>query len=317
MAVFELNQIPLLSRSALDRADHLRGDAHALKEGWATARLLRIGRRGAVRYESGALVWEAATELSDEPSPEAVFIGVRDGVHLWAVRDRELAGELRDLRQLADSRIDDFTAGVLSAALALINWHAGAAFHGADGSPMIPAKAGWSRVTEDGREDFPRTDPAVICLIHDGGDRVLLARQHNWPATMFSLLAGFVEAGESLERCVEREMLEEVGLAVRDIRYLGSQPWPFPRSLMLGFCALADPEQPLVFTDGEIAEARWFTRDEVRAALAAGGWPARPGAGIDPDPEVGPKLLLPGAVSIARTIVESWVAADGAGASAK
>lgn len=313
MAVFELNQVPLLSRSALDRADHLRADAHALKEGWATARLLRIGRRGAVRYESGALVWEAAIELSAEPNPDAVFLGVREGVHLWAVRDRELGGELRDLRQLADSPIDDFTAGVLSAALALINWHTGAAFHGADGSPTIPAKAGWSRVTEDGREDFPRTDPAVICLIHDGGDRVLLARQDSWPATMFSLLAGFVEAGESLERCVEREMLEEVGLDVRDIRYLGSQPWPFPRSLMLGFSALADPEQPLVFTDGEIAEARWFTRDEVRAALAAGSWPARPGAGIDPDPAAGTQLLLPGAVSIARTIVESWVAADGTG----
>lgn len=312
MALFELNQIPLLSRSALDRADHLRGDAHALKEGWASARLLRVGRRGAVRYESGELVWEPATELSDEPSPDAVFLGVRDEVHLWAVRDRDLTGELRDLRQLADERLDDFTAGVLSTALALINWHAGAAFHGADGSPMVSAKAGWSRVTEDGREDFPRTDPAVICLIHDGGDRVLLARQSSWPPTMFSLLAGFVEAGESLERCVEREMREEVGLDVREIRYLGSQPWPFPRSLMLGFSALADPAQPLEFSDGEIAEAHWFTRAEVRAALAAGGWPARPGAGLDADSGEA-KLLLPGSVSIARTIVESWVAASPAG----
>ncbi|MFI5720136.1 NAD(+) diphosphatase [Nocardia sp. NPDC051750] len=311
MSVFELNQIPLLSRSALDRADHLRDEAHALKEGWATARLLRVGRRGAVRYESGALVWEPATDLSAEPSPDAVFLGVRDSVHLWAVRDRELAGELRDLRQLADTSIDDFTAGVLSTALALINWHAGAVFHGADGSPTVTAKAGWSRVTEDGREDFPRTDPAVICLIHDGADRVLLARQHSWPPTMFSLLAGFVEAGESLERCVEREMREEVGLDVRDIRYLGSQPWPFPRSLMLGFAALADPGQPLVFSDGEIAEAHWFTRDEVRTALAAGGWPARPGAGLDAGAGSETNtLLLPGSVSIARTIVESWAAAD-------
>lgn len=312
MAVFELNQVPLLSRSALDRADHLRGDAHALKEGWANARLLRVGRRGAVRYESGELVWEPATELSDEPSPDAVFLGVRDAVHLWAVRDRDLTGELRDLRQLADERLDDFTAGVLSTALALINWHAGAAFHGADGSPMVPAKAGWSRVTEDGREDFPRTDPAVICLIHNGGDRVLLGRQSSWPPTMFSLLAGFVEAGESLERCVEREMREEVGLDVREIRYLGSQPWPFPRSLMLGFSALADPAQPLEYSDGEIAEAHWFTRAEVRAALAAGGWPARPGAGLDSDSGEA-KLLLPGSVSIARTIVESWVAAGPVG----
>jgi NAD+ diphosphatase len=172
----------------------------------------------------------------------------------------------------------------------------------------MPAKGGWSRVAEDGREDFPRTDPAVICLIHDGGDRVLLARQHSWPETMFSLLAGFVEAGESLERCVEREMREEVGLEVRDIEYLGSQPWPFPRSLMLGFAARADPGRPLVFSDGEIAEAHWFTRDEVRDALAAGGWRTRPEAG-EAAPAGGARLLLPGSISIARTIVESWVAA--------
>lgn len=308
MAVFRLNQIPLLSRSALDRADHLRADEQSLKEGWPTARLLRVGPRGAVRYESEALVWEAALELSPEPSPDAVFLGVQDGVHLWAVRDEALTGTLWDLRRLVDASIDDFTAGVLSTALALINWHAGAAYHGADGTPTMPAKGGWSRVAEDGREDFPRTDPAVICLIHDGGDQVLLARQHSWPETMFSLLAGFVEAGESLERCVEREMREEVGLEVRDIEYLGSQPWPFPRSLMLGFAARADPGRPLVFSDGEIAEAHWFTRDEVRDALAAGGWRTRPEEG-EAAPAGGARLLLPGSISIARTIVESWVVA--------
>ncbi|MGW0180705.1 NAD(+) diphosphatase [Nocardia sp. NPDC003345] len=305
MASFQLNQLPLLSRSALDRADHLRSDERALKEGWPTARLLRVGRGGAVRYEEGALIWDRALDLAAEPSPDAVFLGVDAGVHLWAVRDIELTGSLRDLRRLADTAIDDFTAGVLSAALALINWHSSAAFHGADGSPTRPAKGGWSRIAEDGREDFPRTDPAVICLIHDGDDRVLLGRQQSWPETMFSLLAGFVEAGESLERCVEREMREEVGLDVTDIQYLGSQPWPFPRSLMLGFCALADPGQPLVFSDGEIAEAHWFSRAEVREALAAGAWRTRPEQGDTG----GPRLLLPGAVSIARTIVESWVAA--------
>lgn len=308
MAVFQLNQIPLLSRSTLDRADHLRTDEQSLKEGWATARLLRVGPRGAVRYESGALVWESALELAAEPSPDAVFLGVRDGIHLWAAHDTALTGNLKDLRRLADASIDDFTAGVLSTALALINWHSSAAYNGLDGTPTMPAKGGWSRVAEDGREDFPRTDPAVICLIHDGGDRVLLGRQATWPETMFSLLAGFVEAGESLERCVEREMREEVGLDVRDIEYLGSQPWPFPRSLMLGFCAQADPEQPLVFTDGEIAEAHWFTRDEVRTALAAGGWRTRPEEG-EVAPAGGARLLLPGSISIARTIMESWVAA--------
>ncbi|MFQ6396423.1 NAD(+) diphosphatase [Nocardia sp. KC 131] len=297
---FQLNRVPLLSRSVVDRAEEIRADAQALKEGWAAAKLLRVNRRGQVRFEDGALVLDAAIELAQEPSPAAVFLGVEEGIHLWAVRDPELTGSLTDLRAMA-SGVDDFTAGLLSCAAALLNWHDKASFNGADGSLTVSSKGGWSRVTESGYEEFPRIDPAVICLIHDGCDRVLLARQHSWPQSLFSLLAGFVEAGESLERCVEREMLEEVGLDVRDIHYLGSQPWPFPRSLMLGFSAVADPEQPLVFSDGEIAEAHWFTRAEVREALAAGDWSAK---------TEDTRLLLPGSISIARTIVESWAESD-------
>jgi NAD+ diphosphatase len=150
-----------------------------------------------------------------------------------------------------------------------------------------------------GHEEFPRIDPAVICLVHDGGDRAVLARQTTWPERMFSLLAGFVEAGESFETCVAREISEEIGLTVSGIRYLGSQPWPFPRSLMVGFHAIADPAEPFAFNDGEIAEADWFTRDEVRAALALGDWSS------DSDS----RLLLPGSVSIARVIIESWAQA--------
>jgi NAD+ diphosphatase len=115
---------------------------------------------------------------------------------------------------------------------------------------------------------------------------------------MFSLLAGFVEAGESFEVCVVREIREEIGLTVRDVRYLGSQPWPFPRSLMVGFHALGDPDEEFAFNDGEIAEAGWFTRDEVRAALEVGDWTSSSES----------KLLLPGSISIARVIIESWAA---------
>ncbi|MGW4091806.1 NAD(+) diphosphatase [Nocardia sp. NPDC004750] len=301
MSAFQLNSVPLLSRSVLDRAEHIRGDAQALKEGWAEARLLRINRRGQVRFDESALILDPAVEFSAEPSPDAVFLGVEEGVHLWAVRDPELEGALTDLRALAGGVVDDRTAALLSTAIALLNWHDKAGFHGADGTVTMSAKAGWSRVTESGYEEFPRIDPAVICLIHDGGERVLLARQASWPKSLFSLLAGFVEAGESLERCVEREMREEVGLDVREITYLGSQPWPFPRSLMLGFAAVADPTQPLTFTDGEIAEANWFTRAQVREALAVGDWSNRDG---------GARLLLPGSISIARTIIESWAAID-------
>ncbi|MFI6040760.1 NAD(+) diphosphatase [Nocardia sp. NPDC051321] len=300
MPVFQLNGVPLLSRPVLDRAEETRADAQALQEGWRDAKLLRVNARGQVRYEDGALILDKAIDLAPEPSPEAVFLGIDGGTHLWAVRDRELQGSLTDLRGMSKT-VDDLTAAVLSTAVALLNWHDKAGFNSADGTVTTSSKAGWSRVTESGYEEFPRIDPAVICLIHDGGDRVLLARQHSWPETLFSLLAGFVETGESLERCVEREIKEEVGIDVRDINYLGSQPWPFPRSLMLGFAAVGDPAQPLVFSDGEIAEAHWFSRTEVREALNAGDWSAQ-GAGA--------RLLLPGSISIARTIMESWAALD-------
>jgi NAD+ diphosphatase len=141
-----------------------------------------------------------------------------------------------------------------------------------------------------GTEFFPRTDPAVIMLVHDGGDRVVLGRQAVWPPGRFSILAGFVEPGESAEAAVAREVAEEVGLRVTDIRYVASQPWPFPQSLMLGFVARADDPGELVLDPDEIEEARWFTRDELRRGD-------------------GPRALPP-PVSIARHILDRWVAGE-------
>ncbi|WP_040811716.1 NAD(+) diphosphatase [Nocardia concava] len=307
MSGFQLNAVPVLSRSTLDRAEHLRADEQALKEGWAQAKLLRMNKRGQVRIDGGTVVLEPATTLAAEPAVDAVFLGVDDGIHLWAVRDNTIEGELADLRAYgATLQLDDFGTGLLATAIALLNWHGKARYSSADGTATVSTNGGWSRTSEAGHEEFPRTDPAVICLITDEpGDRVLLGRQNSWPEGLFSLLAGFVEAGESLERCVEREIKEEVGVDVREIRYLGSQPWPFPRSLMLGFTAVADPEQPLTFHDGEIVEAYWFTRDEVREALAAGAW-GRDNTEVLQTTDR--KLLLPGSISIARTIVESWAA---------
>lgn len=292
---FRLKDVPLLSRTAIDRAEHVRLDPDALREGWSKAKILRVDARGRVRVTESGVVLESAVTIAEQPGEGAVFLGVAEESHLWAVRTPELDGTLKDLRTLGG--VDDFTADLLATAYALLNWHDRAGYHGGDGSTTTTARGGWSRLTATGDEEFPRIDPAVICLVHDGADRVLLARQQAWPATMFSLLAGFVEAGESLEHCVEREVREEVGVDLRDIHYLGSQPWPFPRSLMLGFAAVGDPTQELVFSDGEIAEAHWFTRDEVRAALQLGDWTAR---------ETGARLLVPGSISIARTIIESW-----------
>jgi NAD+ diphosphatase len=160
-------------------------------------------------------------------------------------------------------------------------------------------------VCEQGHEEFPRTDPAVIVLVHDGADKMVLARQPIWPPGWVSVLAGFVEAGESLEMTVAREIKEEVGLDVDQITYLTSQPWPAPRSLMLGFAARANPDQPLQPREGEIEQAHWVTREEVRRMLGeeAMDMSAQPTGSAE-------RKMLPGAVSIARKLIEGWAALD-------
>lgn len=305
---FALRNVPLLSRVGADRADALRTDVDAAVAGWADALVLRVDRRNQVLIADGRVVLGKAGALGERPPEHAVFLGrMPDGRHVWAVRaalegpeDPHTPSEVLDLRR-AGQVFDDVSAQLVATATALLNWHDSARFSPVDGAPTKPAKSGWSRVNPvTGHEEFPRLDPAVICLVHDGHDRAVLARQTVWPERLFSLLAGFVEAGESFETCVVREIAEEIGLTVSDVRYLGSQPWPFPRSLMVGFHAVADPEQEFSFNDGEIAEAAWFTRAEIREALAQGDW-----SSTSPS-----RLLLPGSISIAREIIESWAALE-------
>lgn len=310
VADFQLRNVPLLSRVGADRSDQLRTDVDAAITGWTDAAVLRVDDRGQVLIADGRVVLSDTSSLGDAPPTDAVFLGrIEGGRHVWAIRgtlaapDDRADAHVLDLRR-AGTLFDDVSAQLVSSATALLNWHDSARFSAIDGSPTKPIKGGWSRVNSvSGHEEFPRIDPAVICLVHDGGDRVVLARQTVWPERMFSLLAGFVEAGESFETCVMREIAEEVGLSVRDVRYLGSQPWPFPRSLMVGFHAVADPDQEFAFNDGEIAEAHWFTRGEVRAALEIGDWSSAAASQS--------KLLLPGSISIAREIIESWAHAEG------
>ena len=299
---FQLRKVPSLSRVGADRADHLRTDVDAAVVGWSDALLLRVDDRNQVLFDGDRVVLGSAAAFADKPPGDAVFLGrIADGRHVWAVRaaleapDGD-AGRVIDPRRTSHG-FDDVSAQLVACALALLNWHDSARFSPRDGAPTTSIRGGWARRNLlTGHEDFPRIDPAVICLVHDGGDRAVLARQTMWPPRLFSLLAGFVEAGESFESCVVREIAEEIGLDVRDVRYLGSQPWPFPRSLMIGFHALGDPDQEFAFNDGEIAEAAWFTRAEVRAALEIGDWSS------DSDS----RLLLPGSISIAREIIESW-----------
>jgi NAD+ diphosphatase len=303
---FQLRKVPSLSRVGADRADHLRTDVDAAVAGWPEALLLRVDNRNQVLFAGDRVVLGSAAAFADKPPGDAVFLGrIADGRHVWAVRavleapDGD-AGRVIDPRRTSHG-FDDVSAQLVACALALLNWHDSARFSPHDGSPTTSIRSGWARRNLlTGHEDFPRIDPAVICLVHDGDDRAVLARQTMWPPRLFSLLAGFVEAGESFESCVVREIAEEIGLEVSDVRYLGSQPWPFPRSLMIGFHALGDPDQEFAFNDGEIAEAAWFTRAEVRAALEIGDWSS------DSDS----RLLLPGSISIAREIIESWAYQD-------
>ncbi len=331
---FSLTTTPVLSRSEVFRDEPLRTDLAAQEAGWPKARLVVVDDQGRTPVswdaapEAGFSVGDANSwDVADgagatlrtrattgaTPAEGAVLLGERDGVAYWAVRGKPdlVAGddpsEWADLR-MTGAVLDALGAGLFTTAVAVLNWHDNARFCSRDGSPTRVVNAGWARHCESGgHEEYPRTDPAVICLVHDGGSgdeaRVLLARQPVWPEGRFTVLAGFVEAGESLEACVEREIHEEVGVDVTDVRYLGSQAWPFPRSIMVAFHAVADPGVPLVLADGEIAEAMWVTRAELRTALARGDW----GGASAPGERL---LLLPGKVSIARAMVDSWAAVD-------
>jgi NAD+ diphosphatase len=194
-----------------------------------------------------------------------------------------------DLRRIG-ARLDERDAGLFTQALAILNWHTVSRFSPAAGVETVPAQAGWVRRDESGKEYFPRTDAAVIVGVLDADDRMLLGSNAMWEKNRFSLLAGFVEPGESLEAAAIREVFEESGVRVENPQYLGSQPWPFPASLMVGFEARVAPGADITGRpDGEeIVALRWFTRDELRAAADAGD------------------VLLPGRTSIARAIIEHW-----------
>ncbi|MCK9922584.1 NAD(+) diphosphatase [Frankia sp. AgPm24] len=323
---FDLVRTPTFAGAALHRDEHLRRDPDRQKEGWASARVLFVDPDGllAVIGSEPRLWTRVGAELAGSPPEEAMLLGEADGTAYWVLCGaQEQAGAGPEIEWLNGHAVGGETGpldgALLAAAVGLRNWHDRSRFCTRDGSPTTPVNAGWARTCEAaGHEEYPRTDPAVIVLVHDGGDQVLLGRHRAWPPGRFSVLAGFVEAGESLESCVAREIAEEVGVTVRDIRYLGSQAWPFPRSLMIGFHALADPDQPLNVDETEIREARWVHRDELREALARGEWRAAPRTrtlnratmAADTSTEAEPSpLLLPGQVSIARNMIESWVLA--------
>jgi NAD+ diphosphatase len=221
--------------------------------------------------------------------PERHFLlGFVDGAPRFV-----LAGELppetetaATLREVATA-LDDTERDLAITAVAVLNWHRNEPFCARCGTATQVRKAGFMRVCPHcGNEYFPRTDPAVIVAIVDTDDRLLLGRQTTWGKRV-SVFAGFVEAGESAEQAVHREMSEEVGLRLDDVRYFGSQPWPFPRSLMLGFVARAAGAE-FGIDGAEISYADWFTRERVEREVADG------------------TIELPTSTSIAHRLVTAW-----------
>jgi NAD+ diphosphatase len=256
-----------------DRAHTRRADRDWLREAIRRGSFLLLRGDSIGVHHAREILW-SAEDLGFEPSPEDVrFLGEREGHSLfsldpgeerWAGLTARQQGELAGWRALVgEHQISD--ASLAAYALSLERWHERTRFCGRCGSPMQSEEAGHSRsCSREGCEgkEFPRTDPVVIAVV-TRGDSCLLGRHNRARSSLFfTALAGFVEPGESAEEAVAREIFEEAGVRVTRVRYFGSQPWPFPHSLMLGFYAETEDEKITVDPE-ELIEARWFTRDEI------------------------------------------------------
>jgi NAD+ diphosphatase len=291
--------VALTAPSGIDRAAH-----HRLDEAWLAAAWSHPTTRCFVVSGGQVLIDETSdgiTELVMTPSFEAplteahrYFLGTdADGVSYFALQKDALPGRMDQSARPAGLReagmlLSPRDTGLMVHAVGLENWQRTHRFCSRCGERTVIAAAGHIRRCQAcGAEHYPRTDPAVIMAVTDDDDRILLGRQVHWPEGRFSTLAGFVEPGESIEQSVRREVHEEVGITVGQVEYVASQPWPFPSSLMLGFMARAT--STTVDVDGdEIHEARWFSREELRAAFESG------------------EVLPPYGISIAARLIELW-----------
>jgi NAD+ diphosphatase len=279
-----------LSRHAHDRLGNQRVDDEWIAARWeeATTRVMLL-HRNTVAVDGGG---ERPVYVAPQEAPDGdrILLGWEGGTTYFAMLLPEPPEGLRmaGLREIG-AVLEDRDAGLVTHAVALANWHRVHRHCPRCAGTLRSEQGGHIRRCEVcGRQQFPRTDPAVIMLVTDGHERCLLA--HNAATHRergYSTLAGFVEPGESLEAAVRREVAEEVGVRIGAVTYLGSQPWPFPSSLMLGFTAHAETTD-VVRHDGEIAEARWYDRASMRADIDAGG------------------LLVSPSISISRRLIEHW-----------
>lgn len=290
-----MNAVPrqfAFQHAGLDRAEHLREDPGALRALWPRARLLVVDAEGLACFGGDA---EAPEFLAVREVPyieQASFLGTEGTAgQPWFALAAEALPEppptRLDLRSAA-ARWTALPASIYAQARALLHWQARNRYCGACGEGLQLARGGFAaHCPRCAIEHYPRTDPAIIVAVDDG-ERLLLGRQASWPEKRYSVLAGFLEPGESLEQALAREVMEEAGVQVDACQYLASQPWPFPSSLMLGFRAQAAP-QP-VRTGAELEDARWFGADEIREQVAAG------------ELQVSPRL------SISRWLIDDWLA---------
>lgn len=273
----------------IDRADHLRLDEEGMRALAASdgARLLTLDGADPVLDEAGRLAWRAGPL----GPAEAIFLGLAGEVPLFAPLARIAgAGNPRALFGIIE-RLAPEEAALWGTARSLVSWHNRHLFCGVCGAATASFRAGWGRRCAGcAAEHYPRVDPVVIMLAeHDG--RVLVGRQPQYPPGRYSALAGFVEPGESIEEAVARELEEEAGIAASAVRYVASQPWPFPGSLMIGCIAAAD-DAALRIDRTELEDAFWVTRDDVAAALAG---------------EAGAPFVAPPRFAIACTLLERWI----------
>jgi NAD+ diphosphatase len=277
--------------AGLDRASVGRRDPS-----WLAARRAEPEARSLVLSDAGVWV-ENGRLLLIEPDGDSVFLGIDGRRPLFAVDATGAEpgrGRAAGLREAA-SELPAAEAALGAYAASLLSWHRRHRYCANCGAPTEPRDGGHQRDCPScTASHFPRTDPVVIVRVTDAADRLLLGRQARWPPGRFSVLAGFVEPGETLEEAVGREVLEESGVEVGEVEYVASQPWPFPSSLMIGFTARAIGGEPRP-GDDELSEVRWFERPEVEAAARGRG-----------------ALALSPPYSISRQLIDGWLATPAA-----
>ncbi len=306
---------PAFTGTTVDRLSELRADRGEVE------RLLKHPRAAVLGASADSVLIDADGEprllrrpVEGHVNPyQPILLGLDGGEPLFAadLDDPEIQSQLEEtgrgrlvsLRE-AGTLLPQAEGGLAAYLVALLNWHRRHRFCANCGAQTRVAEAGLSRRCPTCRAThFPRTDPVVIMLVDDGQGNVLLGRRLGWAEGRFSILAGYVAPGETPEEAVSREVLEESGVRAHSPRYVASQPWPFPASLMLGFEASADRGDDPVPQPGEMVEVRWFSLDEI---AAAGSFET---TGADGHPHAG--LRLPGEVSIARMLIDAWAARGG------